>query len=248
MIRFVFCILINILWAPLIIYVMHYKSVRPMEYSIEERYESACFVVRLLKLTGGVRTKAYGLENLPTEGGYMMYPNHQGKYDALGIVNTHKKPCSLVMDKNKSNTILVKQFVDLLEGKRLDKQDRRQGFKIIQEITEEVKNGKKFILFPEGGYDNSKKNNLDEFKSGCFKIALKSKTPIVPVTLVNSYKVFNSLNFLPVKTEVHYLTPIYYEEYKELKTSEIADLVKQRIQEKLNELSEKNTKQILLEA
>ena len=61
----------------------------------------------------------------------MMYPNHQGKYDALGIVYTHRKPCSIVMDKAKSNTILVKEFIDLLEGKRLDKKDVRQALTII---------------------------------------------------------------------------------------------------------------------
>ena len=55
----------------------------------------------------------------------MMYPNHQGKYDALGIIYTHREPCSLVMDKAKSNTILVREFVDLLQGKRLDKKDVR---------------------------------------------------------------------------------------------------------------------------
>ena len=37
----------------------------------------------------------YGMENLPKEGGYVMFPNHQGKYDALGIVYTHKKPCTI---------------------------------------------------------------------------------------------------------------------------------------------------------
>lgn len=78
-----------------------------------------------------------------------MYPNHQGKYDALGIISTHKEPCSLVMDEAKSHTILVSEFVDLLQGKRLIKDNVRQALKIITEVSEDVKNGKKYILFPK---------------------------------------------------------------------------------------------------
>ena len=65
--------------------------------------------------------KAFGVENLPKEGGYMMYPNHQGKYDVLGIMHTHKEPCSFVMDIDKSYTMLVREFIDLVQGKRLEK-------------------------------------------------------------------------------------------------------------------------------
>ena len=166
----------------------------------------------------------------------MLYPNHQGKYDALGIVHTHKRPCSLVMDKAKSYTILVREVIDLLEAKRLDKKDVRQALEIINEVASEVEKGRIFILFPEGGYQFNNKNTLGEFKPGCFKIALKSKAPIVPVALVDSYRVFNSYWIFPVKTQVHYLQPIMYDEYKDMKTSEIADLVKTRIQEKLDEI------------
>ncbi len=209
---------------------------RPERFSVEQRYKATKAVVRITKNTGMIRTKAFGLENLPEEGGYMLYPNHQGKYDALGIVHTHKRPCSLVMDKAKSYTILVREVIDLLEGKRLDKNDVRQAMQIINEVTEEVKNGKIFILFPEGGYKFNNKNTLGEFKPGCFKIALKSHAPIIPVALVDSYRVFNSYNIFPVTTQVHYLKPIYYDEYKDMKTIEIAALVKSRIQDKLDEL------------
>lgn len=165
-----------------------------------------------------------------------MYPNHQGKYDALGIIYTHRKPCSLVMDKAKSNTILVREFVDLVQGKRLDKKDVRQALTVINEVSAEVKRGKRYILFPEGGYEFNNKNRVCDFKAGSFKIALKTKAPIIPVALIDSYKVFNSFKLGPVTTQVHYLKPIFFEEYGGLKTHEIAALVKSRIQEKINEI------------
>ena len=121
MLKFIYVILMNLFRAPYMIPKMHKEADHPEKYSEEERYELARHVIRLMKTTGGIKTKAYGLENLPSEGGYMMYPNHQGKYDALGIIYTHKKPCSIVMDRAKSNTILVREFIDLMQGKLLDK-------------------------------------------------------------------------------------------------------------------------------
>lgn len=236
MIKFIYVIFMNLFRAPYMIPRMRREADHPELYSEEERYELARHVIRLMKLTGGIYTKATGTENLPEEGGYMMYPNHQGKYDALGIIHTHKKPCSLVMDKAKSNTILVREFIDLLQGKRLDKKDVRQALTIINEVSEEVKNGKRYILFPEGGYEFNNRNRVCDFKAGSFKIALKTHAPIIPVALYDSYKVFNSAKIGPVTTQVHYLKPILYEEYGTLRTHEIAALVKERIQEKIDEI------------
>lgn len=236
MIKFLYVILMNLFRAPYMIPKMRKEAEHPEKYTETERYELARHIIRLMKVTGGIRTKAYGIENLPKEGGYMMYPNHQGKYDALGIIYTHKAPCSIVMDKAKSNTILVKEFIDLLGGKRLDKKNVRQAMTIINEVAQEVSLGRRYILFPEGDYDLGCGNRVCNFKAGSFKIALKSKVPIVPVALIDSYKVFNSFTLGPVTTQVHYLEPIVYEEYASLKTSEIASLVQDRIQARMDEV------------
>ncbi len=229
MLRFIYVIIMNVFRAPYIVPKMRREAEHPERYTEEERYNLARHVVRLMKLSGKIHTKAYGIENLPKEGGYIMYPNHQGKYDALGIIHTHKLPCSIVMDKMKSNSFLVKEFMDLIQGKRLEKDNVRQALTIINEVAKEVLSGRRYILFPEGGYEFDN-NSVTDFKAGCFKSAVKAKAPIVPVALIDSYKVFNSFNFKKVFTQVHYLKPIFYEEYKNMKTNEIALLVRERIQ------------------
>ena len=205
------------------------------KYTETIRYQIARNAISILKFNGMIRTDVYGLENLPKDGGYVMYPNHQGKYDVLGIMYTHKFPCSFVMDKRKSHTILVREFCDLVQAKRLEKDNPRQGITIINQVAKEVAAGKKYILFPEGGYRFNNKNKVCDFKAGSFKIALKSHAPIVPIALIDSYKVFNSFHIGPITTYVHYLKPICYEEYKGMKTQEIADLVKIRIEEKIQQ-------------
>lgn len=213
---------------------------RPDEYNEEIRYRYVQYIADVMQKTGNIKTEVYGEENLPKDGGYMMYPNHQGKYDVYGIVSVHKQPCTFVMDEEKSNYIFIKQIVDVLDAKRLDKKNNRQAMKIINEVAKEVKNGRKYILFPEGMYDNQKKNSLIEFKAGCFKICLKSKVPIVPVVLIDSYKPYNSWKVGKIKTQVHFLKPIFFDEYKDMNTQQIAELVKTKIANKLKELKEKS--------
>ena len=205
-------------------------------HSEEERYAVARQMITDMNKSAGYRTIAYGTENLPGEGGYIMYPNHQGKYDVPGIVASHKKPCSFVMDEKKSHIILVNEFLELVEGKRLMMDNLRQTMRIFQEMAGEIREqGKKFILFPEGGYKENNRNIVEPFKPGSFKVAQMAKAPIVPVALIDSYKVYNSDHKGPVTTYVYFLEPIDYEEYKDLKTKDIAVIVENRIKEKISE-------------
>lgn len=209
---------------------MAYMAKHPDKYTQERRYKYARLAIQRMMKSGHIRTKAYGLENLPEEGGYIMFPNHQGKYDALGIMYTHDKPCSIVMDDSKSHMILTSQFIDLIQGKRMIKDDMRQSIKIIKELAEEAKAGRKFIIFPEGGYYHNH-NDVRDFKPGCFKSAMKARVPIVPVALIDSYKVFEEWSLRKVTTQVHYLPAVCFEEYKDMKTVEVAELVHERIKE-----------------
>ena len=160
-------------------------------------------------------------------------PQPSGKYDALGIMYTHDKPCSVVIDIEKSDFILVKQFINLVRGKCIDRNDARQSIKIIREMADEAKAGRKFIIFPEGGYLHNG-NDTTVFKPGAFKSAVWAKVPIIPVVLIDSYKVFEEHTLKPIKTFVYYLKPLYYNDYKNMTTVEIARTVQGQIQNVLN--------------
>ncbi len=229
--RFFYVIFMNLWRAFYMIPLMQYKVNHPEKYTLQERYDFAKWVLHHMQRTGKITTKAYGLDNLPKENGYVMYSNHQGKYDALGIVDMHKRPCSIVIDDSRSHTLLTSQFIDLLESKRLMLNDIRQQVKIIQEIVNEIKEkARNFLIFPEGGYTDNH-NMVCHFKEGSFKCAIKAKAPIVPVAIINSWKVFEKKGLEPVETQVRFLKPLYYEDYKEMSTKEIAGFVQTKIQQ-----------------
>ena len=47
--------------------------------------------------------------------------------------------------------------------------------------------------------------------------------------MIDCFKVFDNNTIKKVKVQIHYLKPIEYEEYKELSTNELAQLVQKRI-------------------
>lgn len=233
MLRFYFVIIVSMPW--IIYYVLKIRLMMRHEdkYSEKYRYQIARNMVRITMRNARIKTKCFGLENLPKNGGYIMYPNHQGKFDALGIIHSHDAPCSIVMDLKRSKMVLTNEFIDVLDGIRIDRDNLREQLKSMRAMADRVKAGSKFILFPEGGY-NRNGNNLQEFLPGAFKAALWSKMPIVPVAVVDSYKAFDFNSLRKMTAQIHFLKPLYYEEYKDLSTKEIAEQVKNLIRETID--------------
>ena len=227
---------------PLVLYYIakaYYIKYHESDYTENTRYDVARRCVRICMRVGRIKTLCYGQENLPEDGGYVMFPNHQGKFDLLGIIASHNSPCTMVMDYEKSKLPIVNPFVELIKGQRLDKSDMKKQVRTILNIIQEVKQGRRYIIFPEGGYENNG-NELQKFLPGAFQCATKSKAPIVPVAIIDSYKVFSINSLRKITTQVHFLPPILYEEYAGMSTAEIAELVKCRIQQTIQEKTIEN--------
>ncbi len=143
------------------------------------------------------------------------------------------------MDAKRSKLFIANQLTELLKAQRLDKEDIKQQVKVINDVSTEIKAGRRYILFPEGGYDHSH-NELKEFMPGSFKIAKKAKCPIVPVVLYDSFKPFEGWSLRKVTTQLAFLEPIPYEAIADKTTTEIRDMVVDRIQKKLDTMETMN--------
>ena len=197
--------------------------------SFEEKYAYVKKVTKRANRAGRVTLEVHGLENLPREDGFILYPNHQGMFDVLVFFDSCPAPFTFVLKKEARNLILLKQVADALGALAIDRENLRQSMQVINTMAEQVKKGRNFLIFAEG--TRSKLGNqLLEFKGGSFKAAVKAKCPIVPCALKDSFVPFDENTIRPVTVKVQYLPPMYYEEYKDMNTREIAAEVKRRIQ------------------
>lgn len=215
-------------WIRLCRYARHTEK-----YPEEVKYRHIQDILQRAVRSGNIDLTVTGRENIPQEGGYMMYANHQGMFDVLAIAASCDRPMGVVLKKELANIPFIRQVCQCTKSFAMDREDVRQSLTVIRAVTEEVAGGRAYVIFPEGTRSR-KGNEMLEFHSGSFRCALKAKCPIVPAAFVDSFRVLDEKGSKPVSVQLHYLAPIPYEEYKDLNTTELAALVKARIQEKLN--------------
>ena len=211
------------------------------DISYEEGFRWIKRTTILANRAGRVKIEAHGLENLPEKDGFIMFPNHQGLFDVLVFFESCPRPFAFVIKKEAADIILLKQVRKALGSLVMDREDIRQSMKVIQTMAEEVKKGRNFLIFPEGTRSRQGNHTL-EFKGGTFKSAVKARCPIVPCALIDSFIPFDENSIRPVTVQLYYLKPLYYEEYRNMKTTQIAEEVKRRIDEAIAAHPSKNAK------
>lgn len=232
--RIFYMVVRNFLRVPLWYYKIRKMGIKEEYYPYKERYEYIRNVVKKVNKSGRVEVMVHGVENIPSENGFILFPNHQGLFDMLAIMEACPKPLSVVVKKEAANLILVKEVVKALDGFYIDRQDIKASLDIISRMTAEVKEKKNFVIFAEGTRSREG-NQLLPFKGGTFKSAVNACCPIVPVALIDSFKPFDENSSRKQKVEVCFLKPLYYEDYQKLKTTQIAELVHDKIQEEINQ-------------
>lgn len=211
-------------WIRLCYYASHVDK-----YTMEQRYALLKLIDRRANWGGRIRIEVHGAENLPEKDGFIFYPNHQGLYDVLAIIEACPRPFSVVMKKEVANIPFLKQVFACMKAYAIDRDDVKQSMKVIIQVSKEVMEGRNFLIFAEGTRSREG-NKLLEFKGGSFKAAMKAKCPIVPVALIDSYKSFDTNSIKSLTVQVHFLEPLYHEEYEAMKSVEIAAEVKNRIE------------------
>ena len=215
-------------WFKLCHYAKHTE-----EYSYDEKYKHIQYILKLAVTSGNIDFIVTGKENIPQEDGMLICGNHQGMFDVLALVAAYDKPLAAVLKKELAEIPFLKQIIACTKSHPMDREDVRQSMKVIQAVTKEISEEKRnYLIFPEGTRSR-KGNEMLEFHGGSFKCATKSKCPILPFALIDSYRVLDEKGCKPVKVQLHYLEPIYYDEYKDMNTTEIAAMVRERIAAKI---------------
>lgn len=199
-----------------------------------EKYALLKKIVLHANKGGRVKIDVHGKEHIPTDQSFVFFPNHQGLFDVLAIIEACDQPFSVVAKKEVKDVPFLKQVFAIMKAKIMDREDVRQSLQVILDVTQEVKNGRNYLIFPEGTRSR-RGNQVGDFKGGSFKCAVKAKAPIVPVALLNAFEPFDRNSIAPVTVQVHFLDPIPYEVYQSMKTTEIAEIVKTRIEETIAE-------------
>ena len=155
--RILLMVIRNILFVPVYWYKLCYHARHVEKYTEEEHYELLRYIDHRANTSGNINIKVYGQENIPDDNGFMFYPNHQGLYDVLAIMEACPRPFSVVAKKEVANVPFLKQVFACMKAYMIDREDVRQSLQVIINVSNDVKAGKNFLIFPEG--TRSKKGN-----------------------------------------------------------------------------------------
>ena len=206
-----------------------YRAAHVDKYTEENMYAFLKWLDLRANRGGNVHIDVYGRANIPGRDGFMLFPNHQGLYDVLAIIEACPRPFSVVAKKEVGKIPFLKQVFACMKAFLIDRDDVRQAMQVIVDVANEVKKGRNYLIFAEGTRSKNG-NRVGTFKGGSFKSATKAQCPIVPVALIDSFRPFDTNSIKPVTVQVHFMEAIAYEEYKDMKTTAIAALVQERIQ------------------
>lgn len=186
----------------------------------------------LVKLAGG-KVTVTGAENLPKDESVVFISNHQGNFDIPLFLGFVDKPLGFIAKIEILKMPIVSSWMKYLHCVFMDRNDIRQSIAAINEGVENVKDGYSIVIFPEG--TRSKGGEMGEFKAGSFKLATKANAAIVPVTMKNSYKLFeaNNKRMKPASVELTISAPIYTANLSPQEIKELPDTVRNIIHSKL---------------
>ncbi len=135
-----------------------------------------------------------GLENIPKEGSMLFVSNHQSNFDILLLLGYLPVPKGFIAKLELEHFPFVSQWMKRIHCLFMDRNDMKQSAQTIIKGVRQLENGINMVIFPEG--TRSKTGELGEFKAGSFKLAVKSKKPLIPITIDGTRNVMEDNNYM----------------------------------------------------
>ena len=175
-----------------------------------------------------VRAKIHtkGLEQTPKEGRFLLVCNHLHEIDpAVLLTNFKKNQLAFIAKQETKKMFLVGKVLHKLMCQLINRENDREALKTIITCIRMIQEDQVSVaVFPEGYIKGD--NLLHPFRSGVFKIAQKTKVPIVVCTMQNTQNVLkNFLKLKPTDVHLHLVGVVQPEEFASMTTVDIANRV-----------------------
>lgn len=178
-----------------------------------------------LMLTGmRIHVTVNGREKLPQKP-FVYVSNHLSVFDPMiAMLYLRRHRLAFVSKKENVQIIGAGRFMLASGCTSLDRENNRAAAKAILTAVENVTSGRNSMgIYPEGKSNlHPETVKLLPFHHGSFKIASKSKAPIVIAVIGNTRKAFGQLF---TRIELDIVRVLEYDEYKDLSTGELSDFV-----------------------
>ncbi len=182
----------------------------------------------------GSTLEVIGVENVPRDKSVVFVANHQGNFDIPLVSGFVPVPKGFVSKEEIGNYLIFGKWMKLMNCVFIKRGNPREALKSINEAAKQIKAGYSQVIFPEG--TRSRDGQIKKFKPGALKIAMKSKAPIVPITIIGTKDIMvkKSPVIKPASVKMIISEPVIVGEES---TNELAEKLQGIIQEKMDQYS-----------
>ena len=183
-------------------------------------------VIGLLVVLLVIKIDTKGFEKMPKDKRVFLVSNHLNDVDPPVLLHFFKKyELAFISKRENDKKFLIGPFLRAILCQPINRENDREALKTILHCIDLLKRDEVSIaVFPEGY--TSMDGLLHPFRPGVFKIAMKTKTPVVVCTLRDTQTVFpNALKLKSSRISVSLLGVIRPEEYEGMTAVQLSDMV-----------------------
>lgn len=184
------------------------------------------FIYSILRIiaTPLFRIRVHGVEKIPENEKYIVCANHKSLLDPVFIALALNRQVHFIAKKELFEVPILKNILKFL--KAIPAQRDGKDLSVLRDSIKLIKSGKILGIFPEG--TRVKEIKRENIKDGAGYIALKSKTDILTIEIVSSYKPF-------FKTDLYIKNLVKIEDFKNLKSKDAMEKIMDETYEKMYE-------------
>jgi 1-acyl-sn-glycerol-3-phosphate acyltransferase len=148
---------------------------------------------RLALFLAGGKLTVYGREKIRERQNYIFMPNHQSNVDPVGAFIAIPRDVKAIAKKEFFKTPLLATACRLERFIPVDRKNHASAVESIEQAIRQLQAGDSFLIYPEG--TRTKTGEMGDFRKGAFVAAIRSKVPVVPVTLDGCYEMMRKGEF-----------------------------------------------------
>ncbi|WP_259015413.1 lysophospholipid acyltransferase family protein [Emticicia fluvialis] len=139
---------------------------------------------------------------------YVFCANHFSYLD-IALMGTVLKNYFAFVGKSSVKNIPLFGYMFTQLHIQVDRSSKGSRTKALTRSIKALKSGRSIMIFPEGGiHSTSFPQMVQPFKDGAFSMAIENQVPLVPVSLVDNYKVMPEILMWPHQIRVVFHAPI----------------------------------------
>lgn len=197
---------------------------------------------RLACVLNGIRVEIKGLENIQLDKAQLFVANHQSYFDIFALSGYLPVQIRWMAKSILFHIPFVGWSMRAAGYISVDRKNRKESYKSFLKAIEKLKSGFSVVIFPEG--TRSMDDQMGPFKKGGHLLAVRSQTPMTPVTIIGSGPIIRKGSGVihPGPVRIIISPPIYPKDFqgkdKDSILNNIRDLIKKNLEE-YNNLDER---------